>query len=131
MPRYVVDAGVVLHLLEHELDLPVEHQLLAPTLIRSQVLDALYRAVHSGELDEQEGRARLARFSEMKIRYLGDKVLRSVAWKVAQDLGWDSTNTAEYIALTKLQADALVTLDERLARSVAGIVAVEPIDVLL
>ncbi len=131
MTKYVVDAGVVLYLLEKNVELPTEHRLLAPTLIRSQVLDQLYRAVHVGEMSEAVGRDRLARFSEMKIRYLGDKVLRSVAWKVAQQLGWESTHKAEFIALTQLQADALVTLDEDFAKQVAGLVAVEPIDVLI
>lgn len=130
MAKYVVDAGVVLHLLEQDAELPTEHKLLASTLIRSQVLDSLYRAVQEGEMSESEGKRRLARFSEMKIRYLGDKVLRSVAWMVAQQLGWDSTHVAEYIALTQLQADAFVTLDKDLAKSVAGVVAVESIDVL-
>jgi len=37
---------------------------------------------------------------------------------------------AEYIALTQLQADAFVTLDAELARSVEGIVATAPVDAL-
>jgi hypothetical protein len=37
---------------------------------------------------------------------------------------------AEYIALTQLQADAFVTLDTELARSVEGIVATSSIDSL-
>jgi hypothetical protein len=37
---------------------------------------------------------------------------------------------AEYIALTQLQADAFVTLDPELARSVEGIVATASIDSL-
>ena len=54
----------------------------------------------------------------MKIRLLGDAVLRRRAWEVADQLGWDSTYDAEYVALTLLQADAFVTLDAELARSV-------------
>jgi len=45
-------------------------------------------------------------------------------------LGWDSAYNAEYIALTQLQADAFVTLDTKLARSVKGIVAAASIDTL-
>lgn len=40
------------------------------------------------------------------------------------------SQTPEYVALTQLQADALVTLDADLARSVEGLVAVASIDVL-
>ena len=64
----------------------------------------------------------------MKIRILGDGVLRRTAWKYADELGWDSTYDAEYVALTKLQADALVTLDEDLARAVQGVVPTASID---
>ena len=62
---------------------------------------------------------------------LGDRVLQRVAWRVAEQLGWEDTLNAEYVALTQLQADALVTLDQHLADSVEGLVAVAPIDDLL
>jgi indolepyruvate ferredoxin oxidoreductase alpha subunit len=66
----------------------------------------------------------------MPIRLLGDAVLRRLAWKLADQLGWASTYNAEYIALTQLQADAFVTLDEELARRVEGLVVTAPIDAL-
>ena len=122
MRRFVVDAGVILHFLAADIELPSHHELLAPTLVRSEVLDALYRAVLRGDQSEEVGRQRLARFAEMKIRYLGDKVLRRRAWLLAKELGWQSTFPAEYLALTQLQADAFVTLDEDLAQGVIGVV---------
>ena len=67
----------------------------------------------------------------MKIRLLGDAVLQRRAWDIADQLGWDSTYDAEYVALTQLQADAFVTLDAELARSVEGIVAIASIEALL
>jgi predicted nucleic acid-binding protein len=73
-------------------------------------------------------RERLARVGRMKIRLLGDAVLRKVAWELAEQLGWASTYDAEYVAITKLQGDALVTLDPALARSVEGIVQTASID---
>jgi predicted nucleic acid-binding protein len=66
----------------------------------------------------------------MKIRLLGDAVLRRNAWTIAEQLGWSETYTAEYVALTKLQADAFVTLDAGLARQVEGVVPTATIDVL-
>ena len=66
----------------------------------------------------------------MKIRLLGDGVLRRRAWDIATKLGWSSTYDAEYVALTLLQADALITLDADLARSVEGIVNTATIDAL-
>jgi hypothetical protein len=45
-------------------------------------------------------------------------------------MGWAETYTAEYVALTQLQADAFVTLDAELARSVEGVIAIASIDAL-
>lgn len=67
----------------------------------------------------------------MKIRLLGDAVLRRRAWDLADQFGWSSTYQAEYVALTQLQADAFITLDANLASSLEGIVATASIDVLL
>ena len=130
MTRFVVDAGAVLHLVSEEVEVSGEHELLAPTLLRSQTLSALHEAVRRGEIPAEVGRQRLAQVGRMPIRLLGDAVLRRQAWKVADQLGWASTYDAEYIALTQLQADAFVTLDAELARSVEGIVATAPVDAL-
>ncbi len=130
MTRFVVDAGAVLHLASTELEVAAEHKLLAPTLLRSQTLSALHEAVQRGEIPAGVARERLLRINRMPIRLLGDAVLRRRAWDLAEQLGWASTYDAEYIALTQLQADAFVTMDAKLARSVAGIVAVASIDAL-
>lgn len=130
MTRFVVDCGVVLRLAKEELDVPAEHTLLAPTLLRSQALSTLHEAVHRGELPADAARERLARINRMPIRLLGDAVLRRRAWEIAEQLGWAETYTAEYLALTQLQGDAFVTLDAKLARRVAGIVATAPFDAL-
>ena len=130
MTRFVVDAGAVLHLVREDIDVAAEHRLLAPTLLRSQVLSTLHEAVQRGELPADAARAQLTRFGQMPIRLLGDAVLRQRAWDVADELGWASTYDAEYVALTQLQADALVTLDAELARRVEGLVETAPIDAL-
>jgi predicted nucleic acid-binding protein len=128
--RFVVDAGAVLHLASEGFEVSRDHELLAPTLLRSQVLSTLHEAVQRGELTTDAARERLARINRMPIRLLGDAVLRRRAWEVADRLGWASTYNAEYVALTQLQADAFVTLDADLARSVEGIIATASIDAL-
>jgi predicted nucleic acid-binding protein len=128
--RFVVDCGVVLHLARERIEVAPEHELLAPTLLRSQTLSALHEAVHTGELEEDVALERLARIQAMPIRLLGDAVLRRNAWKFADQLGWADTYDAEYIALTKLQADAFVTLDEELARRVERVVPTATIEAL-
>ena len=130
MTRFVVDCGVVLRLAGEKLEVPAEHELLAPTLLRSQTLSALHEAVHRGELDREVAYERLTRIWAMPIRLLGDAVLRRNAWEIAGKLGWAGTYDAEYVALTRLQADALVTLDAELARQVEGIVPTAPIEAL-
>ena len=130
MTRFVVDAGAVLHLVSAGIEVSGEHELLAPTLLRSQVLSALHEAVARGELPADVALDRLARIGRLPIRLLGDGVLRRRAWTLADQLGWASTYDAEYVALTQLQADALITLDAELARGVEGIVATASIDAL-
>jgi predicted nucleic acid-binding protein len=131
MTRFVVDAGAVLDLARTEAKVGQAHELLAPTLLRSQTLSALHEAVQRGELPADVARERLTRVGRMKIRLLGDAVLRRRAWELADQLGWASTYNAEYLALTQLQADAFVTLDAELARKVEGIVATAAIDALI
>lgn len=128
MPRFVVDAGVVLHLASTGFEVGADHRLLAPTLLRSQVLSVLHEAVQRGDLPADVARGQLKRVGKMPIRLLGDAVLRERAWQVADQLWWPSTYTAEYIALTQLQADAFVTLDADLALSVRGLVATASVD---
>jgi predicted nucleic acid-binding protein len=128
--RFVVDAGVVLRLASTGAEIPDEHELLAPTLLRSQVLSAMHEAVHRGEVPAEVARERLARVNRMPIRLLGDAVLRRRAWELADRLGWSETYDAEYVALTQLQADVFVTLDAKLAGSVAGVVETASIEAL-
>ncbi len=89
-----------------------------------------YEAVQRGEIPADVARDRLTRIGRMPIRLLGDAVLRRRAWELADRLGWAETYDAEYVALTQLQADAFVTLDAELARSVEGIVETASIDAL-
>ena len=130
MTRFVVDASAVLHLVGEEIEISDAHELLAPTLLRSQTLSTLHEAVNRGEIPAEVAHDQLSRIGRMSIRLLGDAVLRRRAWEVADQLGWESTYNAEYVALTQLQADAFVTLDAELARSVDGIVMTASIDAL-
>jgi predicted nucleic acid-binding protein len=130
LTKFVVDAGAVIHLASAGVEVSAAHKLLAPTLLRSQTLSALHEAVQRGELPADVARDHLARIGRMPIRLLGDAVLRRRAWELADQLGWASTYNAEYVALTQLQADAFVTLDAELARSVAGMVTTASIDAL-
>ena len=130
MTRYVIDAAAAIEIARSQVKVAAEHSLVAPSLLRSQVLSILYRAVRAGELAPQDGRALLERVTELKIRLLGDRVSRGTAWRIAEELGWDDTADAEYLAVTRLQADALIALDPDLARRAHGVVPLATIDML-
>ena len=128
--KYVIGPDVALRLAQEEVVIAGEHKLLAPTLLRSQLLSMLYRAVCQGEMTKNDADRHLAYVHRLKMRLLGDRVLQSVAWKIADRLGWPDTFDAEYIALTQLQADAFITLDGELASSVKDLVVLAPFEAL-
>jgi predicted nucleic acid-binding protein len=128
--RFVVDCETLLRIAAGEVEVAPGHQLLAPTLVRSQALASMYRAARRGDVSPAEGREHVRRINSLKVRFLGDKVLQSQAWKVAEQLGWETTDDAEFVALTQLQADAFVTSDRELAAVVSGLVETAPVDAL-
>ncbi len=130
MTRFVVDCDTLLRIAAGQIEVAAEHHLVAPTLVRSQALAALYEAARRGEISDAEGLERVRRINSLKVRFLGDKVLQQTAWKVAKQLGWETTSDAEFVALTQLQADALVTSDGDLARAASTLVETATIDAL-
>lgn len=128
--RYVLTPDAISDLAEQRRKVHPEHRLLAPTLMRSEFLSTLFQSVKRGEFDRREADARLAHVRSLNIRLLGDRVLQRRAWDIALELGWDDTLLAEYVALTQLQADALVTMDSALARTARRSVTVAAIEAL-
>src|SRR5262249_29420413 len=130
MTRYVIGPDVAIRLAHDEAVIRDDHRLLAPTLLRSQMLSLLYRAVLRGEMTRTDAERQLNYVRGLRIRLLGDRVLQNVAWKAATLLGWPDTFNAEYVALTQLHADALITLDRQLARALKDLVTVAPVQAL-
>ena len=77
MTRYVITSDVALRLAEEGTAVPAEHQLLAPTLLRSQLLSRLYRAVGRGELTKAEAGRRLDHVRGLRIRLLATASCRT------------------------------------------------------
>lgn len=111
MSVYVIDSSAAVELAEAGYVPAAGDSLLAPTLLRSEVLTALHREVASGARDDRAARALIAGVDRLPVRLLGDRVLRKTAWRLASELGWPDTFAAEYVALTVLHGDALVTDD--------------------
>lgn len=126
--RFVIALDTALRLIRERKKIPPQNRLLAPTLLRSQILSELFASVNRGEFDRKEANVRLDHMRALNIRFLGDRVLQKVAWDVAEELGWNDTLLAEYVALTKLQADAFVTLDVSLVRYLDGVVPLKSFD---
>lgn len=131
MTRYGIDPLTAVRLVREGIVVPDAHKLVAPNLLRSQALSLIYREVRRGELSAEDAHTMLDRLTTMRIRLLGDRVSRATAWKLAEQLDWDDTLAAEYIAVARLQADAFVTLDADLARAVSGIVTIAPFEALV
>lgn len=131
MTRFVIGLDAALRLAQQRSHVSARHQLVAPALIRSQVLAALYGAVRRAEIDKAEAVRRLDHVRGLQLRLLGDRVLQRLAWEVAEQLGWPDTFVAEYVALTRLQADAFVCLDAELSCRLRGIVTLASFDELI
>jgi predicted nucleic acid-binding protein len=126
----VIDAPTLVYVVANQVAVSIEHQIVAPSLIRSQALDLLLAAVRRGDVTEDDALEQHERFTQFKMRVLGDRMSRRMAWKIAQQNGWDTTLDAEYLAVCKLQADAFITIDEHLAVRAAGIVSLAPLSAL-
>jgi len=129
--RYVIDAPTLLYLVDAGVGVDGRHQLVAPSSIRSEALQLLLREVRAGKRTEAAALEAHERMTGVRMRVLGDRVSRRTAWRLARQHDWDTLRDAEYLAITRLQADALVTVDPRLAAIAENVVAVAAIDVLL
>lgn len=128
MARYVIDALTLLRLVDTGLTMDPGHRLVAPNSIRSDVLQLLLRDVRAGNRTEQNALEIHRRITELKIRLLGDRKSRLTAWRIARENGWDTIRYAEYLAITRLQADALITVDPDLITAAGDSVTIASID---
>jgi predicted nucleic acid-binding protein len=126
MARYAVDARTLLHVVERKL--VSRHQLVAPNFVRSEALELLLSDVRRGRRSDEDALATHEQMTELKLRLLGDRVSRRTAWKIARDHKWERLRDAEYVAVAKLQADALVTVDAEMASRAAAVVPIVELD---
>ncbi len=131
MARYAIDAPTLLRLADAGLHVHPGHQLVAPNSIRSEALELLLSDVRAGRRTEAAALKAHERITEIKMRLLGDRVSRRTAWQLAREHDWDTLRDAEYLAVARLQADALITMNPGLAAAARNIVTVAAIDDLL
>ena len=130
MTRFVIDPPTLIQLTQDDRRIDTTHQLVTPNSIRSQALDLLLNSVRSGELAEDAALDLHERMTEMKIRVLGDRVSRRTAWRIAREHNWTTIRDAEYLAIAKLQADALIATGPELAAKASGLVPLAPVSEL-
>jgi predicted nucleic acid-binding protein len=129
--RLAIDGGVLVRLAEAERPPSADHTLVGRGSLRSDAMGIHYRDVRAGRRSEAEAKAVLERVTAVKVRLLADRVSRATAWAIAREQGRDEIGDAEHLAVARLQADALVTDDPRLAAAAAGIVPLAAFDDLL
>ena len=120
MTALVVDHVTVRRMLEDSATVPPGVTLLAPTLLRSEWLARLYTDCRAGRCSAETAAALRKQFNVLKLRYLGDKVLRARAWSIAEAAGAEDTYAAEYVALAQLQAEGLIAGDPAIAALAEG-----------
>lgn len=90
MTRFAVDCDTLLRK-RRARSRSAGRRLVAATLIRSQPLEALYQAARLDGVSTGEALERLRRINPLKVRFLGDRVMQARAWKIADQLGWETT----------------------------------------
>ncbi len=122
MTRFALDPLALVGIAGSGRSVLPSHQLVAPNSIRTDAMDLLLLRVRSGDLQERAALELHERMTELKVRVLGDRVSRRTAWRFAADGITQTMHEAEYLAVAKLQADALIALDPRLAAVASGVV---------
>ena len=131
MTRFVIDPPTLLQLARDRSEIDPEHKLVAPNSIRSQALDLLLLEVRDAGLAEKVALDLHEQITEVKVRLLGDRVSRRTAWQLAREHDWPTIREAEYLAITKLQADALIATDPAIVAKASGVVPLAALGDLL
>jgi predicted nucleic acid-binding protein len=99
------------------------HNLIAPTLLASEVTSILCEMTHRREVPHDHARVAVGRLGSLPIRYERPDGLAERAWDLARSLGWAKSYDAEYIALALAFEAPLFTIDERMRRGAGHLVA--------
>ena len=128
MTRFGIDAPTFLRLARSDRRPHPDHQLVAPNSLRTRALELLLHEVRAGRTTDAEALQIHERMTEIKVRLLGDRVSRRVAWTHARRTNSTDLSCAEYLAVTELQADMLLTSDLQLRTMASDVVPLAAFD---
>lgn len=131
MARYGIDPPTLLKLLDSGRQVASTHQLVAPSSLRQEAMQMLLDDVRESRRTEKAALELHELMTGLKVRLLADRVSRRTAWQIAMEQQWPTLRDAEYLAIVRLQADALVTVDPSLAAKAQGIVPIAEFEALL
>ena len=84
--RFVVDCPTLLEIAAGDVEVAAGHQLVAPALVRSQALAALYQAARRGEF-RRRSTQRVRRINSLKVRFLVTKCSSSALASQSSSVG--------------------------------------------
>lgn len=116
--RLVVDSAAALRasLSEAAAAELVDHDLLGPPLLWSEVHSATHEALWRRDLDDERAEGLLASFRRLGIRRRNPARLHLEAFEIATELGLAKTYDAEFLALARIEGTVVLTTDARLRR---------------
>jgi hypothetical protein len=129
MTRYVIGPDVAVRLAREDAVIRDEHQLVAPALLRSQVLSLIYQAVRRGEMTRKEAERQLEYVRGLRMRLLGDRVLRraTAKWRDVRFIGAPKAVRARAaLRAWWRQAAAMLRCPARRCRVMARLPGVRP-----
>ncbi len=99
------------------------HQAVAPTLLFSEVVNALHRYVVRGQMPAATAAELLELALSLDIQLFNEADLYLQALRLAQEIALPAAYDSHYVALARRLGAALWTADQRLARAAASVVA--------
>jgi predicted nucleic acid-binding protein len=94
--------------------------LIAPSLLRYEVTNAVFRPVRLGLADADRALNVLRSLDKFPIRYFDAIALNVAAFEVARDLKLSAAYDAHYVALARQERAGLYTADIRLANAASS-----------
>jgi predicted nucleic acid-binding protein len=101
-----------------------DEDLVAPALLWSEASAAIHELRWRREISDRLASVAFDALLTAPVVRRAPKRLHREAWRVADELGWAKTYEGEYVALARILACRLFTVDDRLRRGAGRIVEI-------